>query len=612
MSSLPEPLSNAPLPLPLRRPLSKGAIASVEDSISEDGALDSSNDAREIVRRVQCPQCSHPLDTPVTLPCGNTLCRKCIPPRFERRNITYPGTDERREGFTCPFSSCGLDHAMDDCSVDVVLKKIMEIVKNTVDNCVESKEAEDALVQLEERDRWAISGVASLREKDMGGQVLKGGRIVSTYTMAERGELAYDSEVTYTNVSGVDESNQMDMVVLEHLKEATRLEVDCQICYTLFYDPFTMTCGHTFCRKCLHRVLDHSNLCPICRRKQAVPPGLMAAQAPPNLLLSKLIAGLCPTDLAARAEIALSESQPDNELDTPLFICTLSFPEVPTFLHIFEPRYRLMIRRAVESGDRKFGMLLHNPNRVTQGELGRVHFYQYGTLLHIVSMHVMPDGRSLIETTGVSRFKVVQHGQLDGYTVGKIQRIDDITLSAEETLEARETLPSPTLSSSTRSLSTSDQFGLPTQHQLLTPPSSQPSSQPAPTPTSGPPKITDLNKLSTRGLYDLNVSFVKRMRSRSAPWLHHSVIQAYGELPTDMAVFPWWFASVLPLEEAEKYRLLATTSVRERLKITAGWVMIMEGRTWYVKFPPYSTRQGRGMLTYCEVGVKVLAAASSD
>ena len=40
----------------------------------------------------------------------------------------------------------------------------------------------------------------------------------------------------------------------------------------------------------------------------------------------------------------------------PVFVCTMSFPCVPCPLHVFEPRYRLMIRRAMESGTRQFGM----------------------------------------------------------------------------------------------------------------------------------------------------------------------------------------------------------------------------------------------------------------
>lgn len=567
------PLSNTPLAL--RESFSKSALTTDVERIIEDGPVEISGSAREIVRTVQCSQCSFPLDTPVTLPCGNTLCRKCIPALFVRENITYPGTEERKQGFVCPFATCALDHAIGDCSVNVVLNKIMILVKETVIKCRDSPEAEEALLRVEEQDNWDISGVPSLREKEVVGQVLRGGKIVSTYTMAERGELAYDSEVRYTPITSIEKSNHLDAVLLEHIKEATRMEVDCQICYTLLYDPFTMTCGHTFCRGCLHQVLGHSNLCPVCRRKHAVPSALMASQAPPSLLLSELIAELCPIDLASRAEAAETDAKTDDDMRMPLFVCTLSFPDVPTFLHIFEPRYRLMIRRAIETGDRKFGMLLHNPKQEPQGQLGPAPFYQYGTLLHIISMHLMPDGRSLIETVGVSRFRVLKYGKLDGYTVGQIERIDDITLSAEETIEARETAPNspnPQLTR-TRSANVFDHFGAPSPRSSHTIPHVNPKIS---------SKFGDLSSLSTHALYALNVAYVKKMQTKSAPWLHRNIIIAYGEIPTDMALFPWWFASVVPIDDGEKYRLLGTASVRERLKITAGWVIALEGRTWYV------------------------------
>ena len=42
----------------------------------------------------------------------------------------------------------------------------------------------------------------------------------------------------------------------------------------------------------------------------------------------------------------------------PVFVCTLAFPSVPCPLPVFEPRYRLMIRRVMESGARQFGMCI--------------------------------------------------------------------------------------------------------------------------------------------------------------------------------------------------------------------------------------------------------------
>ena len=498
-----------------------------------------------------------------------------MPELFERRNITFPGTPERRMGFHCPFTNCALDHAIGDCSVNVVLNKIMTNVKGRIHTLRSSADALENLLKVNELDAWTVSGVASLQEKQAVAEVLPGGRLIATYTLAEMGKLPYESEVTYTNVMPMmDTIDTLDAVVLGHLQEITRSEIDCQVCYGIFHDPYTTTCGHTFCRKCLHQVLDHSKLCPICRRHQTSP-GLTAERAPANVLLSKLVTRLCAEDLAMREEFANLPEAAADELKMPLFVCTLSFPEFPQFLHIFEPRYRLMVRRAVESGDRKFGMIMHNPSRQPQGDLGSVGFYQYGTLLHIENMHLMPDGRSLIETRGVSRFRVLQYGVKDGYLIGKIERVDDITISEEETIEARETSQS---SPTARSFTSVDHFGAPSNHSASRPRS------------VSEVKSSDIPYMSTRALYEMNIAFVKRMRDSSAPWLHSRIIDAYGDVPSDMALFPWWFASVLPMRDDEKYKLLQTTSVRQRLKITSGWVLFYEAKR-YVNVKMYDEEE---------------------
>lgn len=260
---------------------------------------------------------------------------------------------------------------------------------------------------------------------------------------------------------------------------------------------------------------------------------------------------LCTEAQAEREAAAQIEATSVGDLDTPLFICTLSWPTMPTFLYIFEPRYRLMIRRAVENGNRKFGMLFSNLKREPQGDLGVVPFLQYGTLLHIVNMHLLPDGRSMIETVGVSRFRVLQHGVLDGYTIGKIERLDDISIEAEEALEASETTP--------------------TSASLAVKHSGAPQ----------PPGLPNLDSMSTQGLMEIGLTFVKTMRGASAAWLTSRVIIAYGECPEDPALFPWWFASVLPLGDEDKVELLQTTSVRERLKICVKWIAQFEASKWY-------------------------------
>lgn len=50
---------------------------------------------------------------------------------------------------------------------------------------------------------------------------------------------------------------------------------------------------------------------------------------------------------------------------------------------------------------------------------------EYGTMLEILSVQMLPDGRSMVETKGIHRFRVMERGQLDGYTVGRIERFAD-------------------------------------------------------------------------------------------------------------------------------------------------------------------------------------------
>ncbi|KAI4162820.1 MAG: hypothetical protein LQ342_003537 [Letrouitia transgressa] len=501
-------------------------------------AIDPHNEARAIVRLVQCSQCSLPLQAPLTLPCGNSLCGTCIPETHQRTNISYPMTAGRQEGFVCPFEDCQKDHTLGDCCLDITLGKVIERVSIEVARC--RPLSPDTPTLLEERIQQDEDG-DSENAAEPRSRVLNGGRLLATYTMAEIGELQYSSDVTYQTMSASgDDYRQLDVNMLGHLVEITKSELDCQVCYALILEPLTTNCGHTFCRKCVARALDHSNLCPICRRTLLVRPG--AINEPSNQRLTNLLLRLCPNLVAIRREAALEEEQMmSGDSNVPLFPCTIGFPSMPTFLHIFEPRYRLMTRRVIESGDRKFGMLMYNQSRQPQGDLGETPFMQYGTLLHIRNMELLPDGRSLIDTVGVSRFRVKSWTMLDGYIVGSIERIDDISLAEEEEIEARET------------------------GEILTPPNDL---------------LAQLDRMSTVQLLGIGTDFITRMRAASAPWLHERVFAGHGSPPSDPALFPYWFASILPINQEEKYTLLPTRSVRERLKITARWVRRIEAQRW--------------------------------
>ena len=50
------------------------------------------------------------------------------------------------------------------------------------------------------------------------------------------------------------------------MQERNKEDLMCEICYSVFFQPVTTACGHTFCRACLQRSLDFRHECPYCRQ----------------------------------------------------------------------------------------------------------------------------------------------------------------------------------------------------------------------------------------------------------------------------------------------------------------------------------------------------------
>lgn len=382
------------------------------------------------------------------------------------------------------------------------------------------------------------------QEGDVTGReaFLEGGMLRGIYKLVKDGRFDYDA----TEVMYHESDEEAERTDLEKLAEKMQNELDCHVCYSLILDPLTTPCGHTFCRRCVAGVLSYSDLCPVCRRKLNILSNLQAE--PANKRIADLVESLFPDQIAARRE-ALAREDPDADEGTvPLFVCTLSFPGMPTFLHVYERRYRVMMLRVMAGGTRKFGMVTYNRGNRPQGRMGRTPFMEYGTLLMVERFDALPDGRCLVIARGTSRFKVIKSEQHEGYHVGRTERVDDISLTEEETLESREVSGAAD----------------------------------APSSLEDHPGQTPLESMSTQELFELGVNFVQKQRSQGSTWLHPRVLMAYGNQPTDPAQFSWWLASVMPVSEEEKYALLSTTSVRERLKITARWVRALETRRWCV------------------------------
>jgi len=120
----------------------------------------------------------------------------------------------------------------------------------------------------------------------------------------------------------------------------------------------------------------------------------------------------------AMAEVTTLGKEGNLKAEIPIFVCTMAFPTIPCPLHVFEPRYRLMMRRVVESGGKHFGMCTVVPD-------GENNYGDYGTLLEITNVQYFADGRSVVETIGRRRFKVLSKSRKDGYNTASIEFLQD-------------------------------------------------------------------------------------------------------------------------------------------------------------------------------------------
>ncbi|XP_031301381.1 LON peptidase N-terminal domain and RING finger protein 3 isoform X5 [Camelus dromedarius] len=150
-------------------------------------------------------------------------------------------------------------------------------------------------------------------------------------------------------------------------------DLECSLCMRLFYEPVTTPCGHTFCLKCLERCLDHNAKCPLC--KDGLSQCLASRKYSKNVIMEELIAKFLPEELKERRRLYEEEME----------------------------------------------------------ELSK--FAEYGCILEIRNVQFFADGRSVVDSIGKRRFKVLHQGQRDGYNTADIEYIEDQKVQGEDCAE---------------------------------------------------------------------------------------------------------------------------------------------------------------------------------
>ncbi|XP_059820446.1 LON peptidase N-terminal domain and RING finger protein 2 isoform X2 [Hypanus sabinus] len=228
-------------------------------------------------------------------------------------------------------------------------------------------------------------------------------------------------------------------------------DFECSLCMRLFYEPITTSCGHTFCLRCLERSLDHNSRCPLCKKNVAE--YLVTRAFGKAFLIEELIVRYLPEELKERKKFHEEEMK----------------------------------------------------------ELSK--FADYGCILEIRDVKFFPDGRSVVDTVGKRRFKVLHHGQRDGYSTANIEYLEDDKVEGAEYNE-----------------------------------------------------LVSLSNL----VYDQALIWFKSLKDD----MRTQILNHFGPMPgkepipqssQDGPAWCWWLLAVLPLESRAQLAVLSMTSLKNRL-----------------------------------------------
>lgn len=525
-----------------------------------------------LLKALSCPVCKMLMTDPATLQCGHSLCLHCsvsdpAPLIVHHATVSIDQASDRAASpldrpqqakslladVTCPDRMCrkvtkAKGTIRNGISVDFVLQKISSLVSEQLER-QQVYASEEGIVQIE--DIYGNVGEQNSSATTSPDETPKH----EEDNKRSMGTRRKDPSLPKRMRGSVDLHDRALSPGTSSFVSDVLSELECQVCVTLIYEPMTTPCGHTFCKRCLHRSLDHSNRCPLCRAE--LPKFNYFLAAPVNYTISRLIITTFPLMYDERRE-SEEKDQAETGLDTPIFVCMVSFPMMPTNLHIYEPRYRLMMRRAMDS-NKRFGMVL--PSRQSGG------FNPYGTMLEIRNIHVLEDGRSLVEAVGVHRFKVLESGTLDGYTMGRTERIEDIPDEEEAELESAALArgrAQAQAQAQTRSEALASTPPAPQQPEngatlpAVAPAAPQP--QPASVQQPQQPALdsaeSETSELSNEQLVKICRDFVEALRNGSTPWLIQRLNDSVPPMPEDAREFTWWMAMLMPIDDHEKAKLL--------------------------------------------------------
>ncbi len=211
-------------------------------------------------------------------------------------------------------------------------------------------------------------------------------------------------------------------------KRITKI-VQCPICLDTLCLPVTTPCGHNFCVLCLDHSLRKQKNCPICRSVCS----FSASELVENKVLSEICESLNPEKYATKA-LQLRMQIQEWKSNLPIFFYnSYEFPGTMISLHLFEARYKLMIKRITHTS-RKFVFLPSFTSYTANKN-------DVGLLCELKECQILADGRAMLTAKCIHRIKIIDNWVENG-TQGlhycKCEEYNDFVLEGEQLTAVQE------------------------------------------------------------------------------------------------------------------------------------------------------------------------------
>jgi len=208
-----------------------------------------------------------------------------------------------------------------------------------------------------------------------------------------------------------------------------------------------------------------------------------------------------------------------------------------------------MLRRCLEKPNPSFGMIMPQSSAG-----GRSAGNDFGTMLEIKSVRILPDDRSMVETRGTYPFRIMERGTMDGYMVARIERC---IFRSGCWRSSSNTPPHPLnrisdYSSLHPDINDDSPSIPPLVSQIInaeldvqaTPSAGSGAAASSMASRPGPP-VSDAQQVQE--LVDTCLAFLDQIQRGAAPWVVqrlNRLSHLYGPMPTDPAHFSYWMAMV--------------------------------------------------------------------